>query len=144
MGTIIDRTKEFYPTLEGATYLQWQDESIPEGVEITCSNVVINGKGELSTSKFGSYWGWTSGGSFHRNFQTPEEALSHYNATTEFFKAQEFKREVQLAIDHGLTDKLAEEFQIHPSTVRRWANGVAKPLPRLRQQIIDFIKKHKS
>lgn len=46
----------------------------------------------------------------------------------------------------GRSDKdlqqLAEHFECHMSTVHRWANGVARPLPRLRILVVDYIKKH--
>ncbi len=36
---------------------------------------------------------------------------------------------------------LANEFQVAPSTVKRWASGTAHPHPRLAQMIIDFCQK---
>ncbi len=34
---------------------------------------------------------------------------------------------------------IAREYQVADSTVRRWANGVAVPHPRLRQDILEWI-----
>lgn len=45
-----------------------------------------------------------------------------------------------LADNHGIERKIADEFQIAISTVKRWASGTARPDPRLAQTIIDYIK----
>jgi transcriptional regulator with XRE-family HTH domain len=37
--------------------------------------------------------------------------------------------------------ELAEEFQVAESTVSRWANGVARPLPGMQNLIISYINK---
>ena len=48
----------------------------------------------------------------------------------------------------GLTDdfrvKLATSFEVVVSTVQRWANGTARPHPRLAQMIIKYVKNNKS
>ncbi|MDP3696486.1 MAG: hypothetical protein Q8R55_00460 [Candidatus Taylorbacteria bacterium] len=36
--------------------------------------------------------------------------------------------------------ELADEFQVAPSTVKRWVNGTARPHPRLAQMMINYIK----
>lgn len=38
---IIDRTKEYYPDLKGAEYLELEDERIPEGWSISKCNVHV-------------------------------------------------------------------------------------------------------
>ena len=80
MLNIINKTKEFYPTLEGAEYLLYLDPSLPKNLEITKSNVRVNGLGELSISVFGDNcnWGWSFNNSFCRNFATPEEAIADF------------------------------------------------------------------
>jgi transcriptional regulator with XRE-family HTH domain len=40
--------------------------------------------------------------------------------------------------------ELAREFQVADSTVSRWANGVARPLPRLQELILAAIRKRAS
>lgn len=60
----------------------------------------------------------------------------------------EFQEIVQKAIDQGLTDALCVEFELGPSqdggfgnsTVLKWASGIATPLPRFKNIIIQFIK----
>ncbi len=37
--------------------------------------------------------------------------------------------------------ELANEFQVAPSTVERWASGVAVPHPKVRQLILEWIVK---
>ena len=36
--------------------------------------------------------------------------------------------------------EIANEFEVTPSTVKRWRNGVASPSPQLRKQILLFLK----
>jgi len=79
MGTIVNKTKEFYPDLEGAEYLEFIGEEVPKNVKITFSNVSIGcNSGKLMISRFKPKWGWSYGNSFHRDFDTPEEALKHF------------------------------------------------------------------
>ena len=40
----------------------------------------------------------------------------------------------------GLSD-LSQEFEVAQSTVSRWANGLAKPLPRMQKMIVSWINK---
>lgn len=78
-GKIIDKTQEYYSKgPEGAEYLVYEGEDVPEGVLIFKSNVGITGKGILRVSPFGSFWGWSKGNSFHVNFKTPQEAIDNY------------------------------------------------------------------
>ena len=81
MGKIIDKTKKYYPEEpEGAKYLEYVGEDIPEGCKITFNNVVVacNSK-ELKISRFTqSRWGWEDNGGFCRNFNSPEEAIEAY------------------------------------------------------------------
>ena len=51
----------------------------------------------------------------------------------------EFKNKVKQAIDKGLTQALSQEFEVAPSTVKRWASGIAIPHPLLQSQIVIFI-----
>lgn len=78
---ITNKTKEFYPDLEGAELLEFTDPRIPEGVRIIKNNVVVSRKGVLKISRFGPTWSWRAGHSFHGNFSSPEEALKHYLET---------------------------------------------------------------
>lgn len=54
-----------------------------------------------------------------------------------------FARAVDAAIDTlGLYQReLANEFQVADSTVSRWANGIARPHPRLQKMILASIEK---
>lgn len=36
--------------------------------------------------------------------------------------------------------KLAEEFEVSISTVKRWKSGIAKPSPRVRRLIEKYLK----
>lgn len=54
----------------------------------------------------------------------------------------EFARAVALAIGRGLIRKLAEQFDVSEKTVYRWASGAAVPLPRMRHQIMKFIREN--
>ncbi len=40
----------------------------------------------------------------------------------------------------GAERKLADEFQVAVSTVKRWQNGIASPHTKIAQKIIDFMK----
>lgn len=35
---------------------------------------------------------------------------------------------------------LARHFEVHPSTVKTWANGVANPHPHVAKLVINYIK----
>lgn len=52
---------------------------------------------------------------------------------------KEFCVAVQRCIDKYSTRELAEEFEVAPSTVTRWANGVAKPHPKVKALILVYI-----
>lgn len=86
---IIDKTKEFYPDLPDAEYLIFEDPSVPKGVTISKSNVMMTMKGKLVVKKVFAYWGWSSGNSFYRNFNSPEEAIKHYNDLIDWHKKNE-------------------------------------------------------
>lgn len=45
-----------------------------------------------------------------------------------------------LANNPGGERELADKFEVAISTVKRWANGVARPHPRITQQIINHLK----
>ena len=53
-------------------------------------------------------------------------------------------KEVCEAVQHcikvfGKTE-LADEFEVSQSTIDRWANGVAKPMPKFRALVLAYIK----
>lgn len=54
------------------------------------------------------------------------------------------RKELQDVLNQHLTDnlalKLADEFEVAISTVKRWASGTAHPHPRLALMIIDYVK----
>lgn len=76
---IIDKTKEYYPDLPDAEYLLFDDPSVPEGVIISKSNVLMGLKSKkLVAKKNMGYWGWAFGDSFCQNFNSPEEAIADY------------------------------------------------------------------
>lgn len=37
-------------------------------------------------------------------------------------------------------EAVAEQFEVHPTTVRRWISGAAVPLPRMRELIVKELK----
>ena len=39
-----------------------------------------------------------------------------------------------------LEEALANEFEVSYSTVRRWADGITAPLPRMRNVVINYIR----
>lgn len=71
-----------------------------------------------------------------------ERSLSKY-ALYEPQSPEYFARAVTVAReDYNLpVAVIANEFQVADSTVARWENGVAVPLPRMRQQILDWIER---
>lgn len=83
---IINKTKEFYPDLPDAEYLLFEDPSVPEGVTISKNNVLQSLTGKLVVKQKEGYWGWNSGGSFCRNFKTPEEAIADYQNLVDWKK----------------------------------------------------------
>lgn len=42
----------------------------------------------------------------------------------------------------SLQSALAREFCLDNSSIKRWADGVAEPLPRFRKLVIAFIQKY--
>jgi len=51
----------------------------------------------------------------------------------------EFQKWVRLAMDEGI--RLTQEFEVHKSTVKKWASGVAIPLPLMQCLIVRYIQK---
>ena len=88
MAKIINKTLEHYPTLEVAEFLEYLSDDIPKNVHIFKSNVAMTASGNLIVKKdhWPNYWGWSAGGSFCVNFNSPEEALADYNKTLDYFK----------------------------------------------------------
>ena len=52
---------------------------------------------------------------------------------------KEFCVAVQRCIKVFGKSELSEEFEVSQSTVDRWANGVAKPMPKLRALVLAYI-----
>jgi transcriptional regulator with XRE-family HTH domain len=53
----------------------------------------------------------------------------------------EFKIRVRLALMyHSSLDGIADQLQVAPSTIQRWALGTARPFPRLRQNILEVLE----
>lgn len=54
---------------------------------------------------------------------------------------ERFRRGICIAIRKypWLVRRLANEYEVSDSTVRRWAQGVAAPLPRLRWLIMNYV-----
>jgi hypothetical protein len=42
-------------------------------------------------------------------------------------------------VDNNGPAKLAQELEVSSSTVMRWSRGSARPHPRIRQKIVDWI-----
>lgn len=78
MGKIVNRTQEFYPDVENAEFLHYQDDALPEGLIISKNNVVTTQAKNLVIKNRPAYWGWNYRGNFHHNFNTPEEAIAHF------------------------------------------------------------------
>lgn len=78
MGQIIDKTKEHYKDLKGAKYLEFISNELPSELIVYYSNVSITGSGKLTISRFPAKWGWVYHNSFHKNFDTPEEAVEDF------------------------------------------------------------------
>lgn len=77
MNKIIDLTKDRYPNLPGAEFLEFLSDDIPAGVRIFKSNVFYTSDNEEEV--FGeSTWGWESEHGFSSHFNTPEDALANY------------------------------------------------------------------
>lgn len=53
---------------------------------------------------------------------------------------KEFCVAVQRCIAKYGTRELAEEFEVAPSVVTRWSNGVAKPPSKMKALILAYIK----
>ena len=54
---------------------------------------------------------------------------------------EDFQETVLKAVLSGRIQELAREFQVADSTVMRWANGIARPIPALRNKISEYINK---
>lgn len=63
---------------------------------------------------------------------------------------EDFKKVVAEYIDYNYSSggynkdkalELADEFECTPGAVVRWASGVANPHPRIKQIIIEYIRK---
>ena len=74
---IINKTKDYYPDLENAEYLVFEDPSLPPNLIISKNNVMQSLKGQLVVRGTG-HWGWSYKSSFCYNFNTPEEALANF------------------------------------------------------------------
>ena len=53
----------------------------------------------------------------------------------------EFKIRVRLALMYyNSLDGIADKLQVAPTTIPRWASGVARPFPRLRRNILQVLE----
>lgn len=52
----------------------------------------------------------------------------------------EFSHRVKRAIENIDLCDIADTLQVHPSTIRRWASGTAKPHPSLRWEILEVLE----
>jgi hypothetical protein len=78
MATIIDRTNEEFPSVVNAEYLEYKDDSIPDGVKIIKSNIFVGEDHQVVACKNLSYWGWVCANGYNYSFKTPEAALADY------------------------------------------------------------------
>jgi len=77
---IIDATKEMYPKLDGAKFLEYRGSDVPEELTVTFSNVLFRsdtGKDYVSDVDC-DQWGWHNGVSFTGGFETPKDAIDNY------------------------------------------------------------------
>lgn len=47
--------------------------------------------------------------------------------------------EISTSTFEEFSRELADEFEVSQSTILRWADGVSKPLPRLKQMVVESI-----
>lgn len=52
----------------------------------------------------------------------------------------QFQVKVSLAVRNGLQRELAGEFEVSESTVWRWAEGTAKPHPKVQAQVLKHLE----
>lgn len=53
----------------------------------------------------------------------------------------EFQQLVARYLEHHTTREFADEFECIPATVKRYALGLASPMPRVREEMKRYIKK---
>jgi len=85
MFTVVEKSNEVYPSLKDAKVLQYQSDDLPEGLEITYTNVIYvtcggNNNGTSQVTDRG-YWGWYYKGNYQSKFDSPDEAIDHYTKT---------------------------------------------------------------
>ncbi len=71
--------------------------------------------------------------------------LDKYNVSTDDKASKEyFMAAVTISLkEYDLSVKdIARNFQVAESTVSRWANGIANPLPRMRELILEYIARN--
>jgi len=96
MGKIIDKTKEAYADgPEGAKYLVYEGDDVPEGVSIAKNNVAWGARegDPLRIKRFPPMWGWSGGGGFCINYDTPQEAIEAYHTHRRILEEIVQKRE---------------------------------------------------
>lgn len=137
MSILVDRKNELYPELADAVFIQLQSDDLPEGLDITYTNVstIICGDTESLKVNEKSYWGWYYKGSFQSNFDSPDEALANYRETFNKEKEEEmFYFESPLYWKNELK-----------KAVGYLRAGKAKFAPTTTNSDVDvFLKKHKS
>jgi|GEM_PF-4571448 len=98
--------------------------------EEACSNAVVEYKRHLKKDE--------------NPYDKLERYFSKYAKDSHDLNSKEyFSAAVKVAMEEYDLSKsdIAREFQVADSTVRRWANGVSVPHPRLREKILEWIVK---
>lgn len=89
MFTVVDKSNEVYPSLKDAKVLQYQSDDLPEGLEITYTNVAYISCGKDDSGAFQvtdhGYWGWYYKGNYCGKFESPDEAIEHYTKMLETY-----------------------------------------------------------
>lgn len=95
--TVVDKSKERYPGLSWAKYMEYVGIDKPESIKVSFSNVSVSlgaykknpENPELQPSFLGGSWGWSEGGSFSNGFASPQEAIEDYNDFINFSKRKD-------------------------------------------------------
>jgi len=80
-GKVFNRTQKYYADgPEGAEFLVYEGEDVPEGVTISKNNVCygLGSPDKLRVKRIPAMWGWSDEGGFCNNFDTPQEAIEDY------------------------------------------------------------------
>ncbi len=99
---------------------------------------------ELKVSP-GTIGRWIGGKSmppkFSRN-NIQERAVALLRKANEETEKEEFCDTVAKAVEKIGFVAIATQFEVAVSTVKRWINGTANPLPRMRREITRYLKEH--